>query len=64
MSDKTIGIIYPGMTRWPAGTQRGDTKDGDAYFTAITKIGIRLGPIYTSAFNRNAARQTRCPAFF
>ena len=32
LSDKSIGIIYPGMTRYPAGTQRGDTKDSDYLF--------------------------------
>jgi hypothetical protein len=64
ISDKTIGIIYPGMTDWPPGTQRGDLKDADAYFSVIARIGIRLGPIYSSSFNRNAARQTRCPSVF
>jgi hypothetical protein len=64
LSDKSIGIIYPGMTRYPAGTQRGDTKDGDTYFSLVMKVGIRLGEIYESAFARNAARQTRCPTVY
>lgn len=64
LSDKSIGIIYPGMTRYPAGTQRGDTKDGDTYFSVVMKIGIRLGEIYESSFARRAARQTRCPAVY
>lgn len=64
ISDKTKPIIFPGMTRWPAGTQRGDLKDADAYFTVVARIGIRLGPIYSSSFNRNAVRQTKCPAVF
>ena len=64
LSDKTIGIIYPGMTRFPAGTQRGDTKNGDTYFSVVAKVGIRLGEIYESSFARRAARQTRCPSVY
>lgn len=64
LSDKAIGIIYPGMTRYPAGTQRGDLKDGDTYFSVVAKIGFRLGPIYESSFARRAARQTRCPTVY
>ena len=64
LSDKAIGIIFPGMTRYPAGTQRGDLKDLDTYFSVIAKIGFRLGPIYESSFARRAARQTRCPSVY
>lgn len=64
LSDKTTPIIFPGMTRWPAGTQRGDKKDGDTYFSVIAKLGIRLGPIYESSFAKRAIKQTRCPAFY
>jgi hypothetical protein len=64
LSDKAKGIIYPGMTRYPGGTQRGDLKDADAYFTVVAKIGFRLGPIYESSFARRAARQTRCPSVY
>jgi hypothetical protein len=60
--DKTIPIIYPGMTRWPEGTQRGDKKDADCYFSIVAKIGIRLGPIESSAFR--AKRQMRCPVVY
>ncbi len=64
LSDKTDPIIFPGMTRYPAGSQRGDTKDGDTYFSVVLKLGVRLGPIYESSFARRAARQTRCPAVY
>ncbi|MBK8608955.1 MAG: hypothetical protein IPL84_03115 [Chitinophagaceae bacterium] len=64
LSDKSIGIIYPGMTRYPADTQRGDTKDGDTYFSVVLKFGVRLGEIYESSFARRAARQLRCPAVY
>ncbi len=64
LSDKAIGIIYPGMTRYPAGTQRGDTKDGDTYFSVVLKIGLRLGPIYESSFAKRAAKQMRCPTVY
>lgn len=64
LSDKAKGIIFPGMTRYNAGDQRGDLKDLDTYFSVIAKVGIRLGPIYESSFARRAARQTRCPAVY
>ena len=64
ISDKNIPIFYPGMGRFPAGTQRGDTKDGDTYFSIVLKAGIRLGPIYENAFAKRAARQTRCPSIY
>lgn len=64
ISDKANGIIYPGMTRYPAGTQRGDLKDADAYFTTVARVGFRIGPIYESSFARRAARQTRCPSVY
>lgn len=60
LSDKSIGIIYPGMTRYPPNTQRGDPKDGDTYFSLVLKLGIRLGPIDQSS----ELRQTRCPAVY
>lgn len=64
LSDKSVGIIYPGMTRYPASTQRGDTKDGDTYFSIVMKIGLRLGEIYESSVSKRAARQVRCPAVY
>ena len=60
ISDKFLPIIFPGMTRYPAGTQRGDSKDGDTYFSAIAKIGIRLGPLQGNI----QTRQTRCPSVY
>lgn len=60
LSDKSIGIIYPGMTRYPPNTQRGDSKDGDTYFSIVLKLGIRLGQIYQN----NILKQTRCPKFY
>lgn len=64
LSDKAIGIIYPGMTRYPAGTQRGDLKNYDTYFSIVLKAGVRLGPIYESAFAKRAAKQVRCPSVY
>lgn len=64
LSDKAKGIIYPGMTRYPAGTQRGDLKNVDTYFSMVMKVGVRLGEIYESSFARRAARQTRCPSVY
>jgi hypothetical protein len=64
LSDKAQGIIYPGMTRYPAGTLRGDLKNGDTYFSIVVKIGVRLGPIYESSFAKRAARQVTCPSVY
>jgi hypothetical protein len=60
LSDKVQPIIFPGMTRFPAGNQRGDTKDGDTYFSLVLKLGIRLGEINQN----NALRQLRCPTVY
>lgn len=64
LSDKTVGIIFPGMTRFDGGTQRGDPKDLDTYFSVVMKVGIRLGAIYESTFAKRAAQQTRCPKIY
>lgn len=64
LSDKSIGIIYPGMTRYPANTQRGDTKNGDTYFSVMLKIGLRLGPVNINSFTKRAVRQVSCPAVY
>ena len=60
LSDKIIPIIFPAMTRFPEGTQRGDKKNGDAYFSAIFKIGIKLGELKGTI----QTRQTRCPSVY
>lgn len=60
LSDKVQPIIFPGMTRFPTGNQRGDTKDGDTYFSLVLKLGIRLGQIYQNG----ALRQLRCPTVY
>ena len=64
LSDKVIPIIFPGQGRFPAGNQRGDTKNGDTYLSLVLKLGIRLGPIYESSFAKRAARQLRCPTVY
>ena len=64
LSDKVQPIIFPGMTRFPAGNQRGDTKDGDTYFSLVLKLGIRLGPIYENNYAKRAAKQLRCPSVY
>lgn len=64
ISDKVIGIVTPSVTRYAPGTQRGNVNQNDAYFSTVVKLGVRLGEIYGSAAERNAARQTRCPHFY
>jgi hypothetical protein len=60
LSDKVQPIIFPGMTRFAAGTQRGDTKNGDTYFSLVLKLGIKLGPLNED----NTMRQVRCPSVY
>jgi hypothetical protein len=60
LSDKVQPIIFPGMTRFSSGTQRGDTKNGDTYFSLVLKLGIKLGRGNESS----AMRQTRCPSVY
>jgi hypothetical protein len=62
IADKSIQIIYPGQLRFPGGTQRGDTKDGDAFFSVVAKVGIRLGPIDNE--RNRAMKQTKCPTIW
>jgi len=60
LADKVQPIIFPGMTRFSEGTQRGDTKNGDTYFSVVLKFGIRLGPLN----DNSVLRQTRCPSVY
>jgi hypothetical protein len=62
--DKVYGIVTPGVTRYAAGTQRGNPKQDDAYFSFLMKFGVRLGPIYENETQRKASHQLRCPAKF
>lgn len=61
--DKTHGIVTPGVNRYAPGTQRGNSKNMDAYFSTLLKVGIKLGDVL-SPENRRMARQTRCPHFY
>lgn len=62
--DKMYGIVTPGVTRYAPGTDRGHADQGDAYFSLLLKVGVRLGGIYENDIQRNAAKQLRCPAKF
>ena len=64
ITDKTIGIVTPGINRYAPGTQRGNPKHDDAYFNFFLKFGIRFGEIYESSYEKNAAHQMRCPHIF
>ncbi len=62
LSDKNIPIFFPGQLRLPSGNPRGDTKDGDTFFSVVAKVGIRLGPIDNE--RNRTMRQTKCPSLF
>ena len=64
ISDKTIGIVTPGVTRYAPGVQRGNSNNNDAYFSFVLKFGIRFGSQFSNSYNKNAANRTRCPARF
>lgn len=61
--DKTMGIITPGLNRYEPGTQRGNSKNMDAYFSVLAKIGFKIGPLEDNERNR-ARKQMRCPHFY
>lgn len=61
--DKTVGIVTPGINRYEPGTQRGQPKNMDAYFSFVLKLGIRLGNS-DNPDDRRAKKQTRCPHFY
>lgn len=62
ISDKVVGIVTPGVTRYAPGTQRGDPKQNDAYFSTFLKVAVRIGPLNSS--DRRQRNQMRCPARF
>ncbi|MEO5942964.1 MAG: hypothetical protein ABIP30_01300 [Ferruginibacter sp.] len=62
IADKTVGIVTPGVNRYPPGTQRGNSNNMDAYFSFVVKLGVKLG--YSNSEERRSARQTRCPHFY
>lgn len=62
--DKTVGIVTPGVNRYEPGTQRGNSKQMDAYFSFAIKIGVTLGEVFSSDPRKNALQKTRCPHFF
>lgn len=64
ISDKVFGIVTPGVTRYSPGTQRGDPKQNDAYFSISLKLAVRLGPIFNSIYDRSAASHMKCPKRF
>ncbi len=59
--DKMFGIITPAVSRYAPGTQRGNPKQNDAYFSTVIKLGIKLG---SSDVDRKALRQTKCPFLY
>ena len=60
--DKTFGVVTPGLTRYQPGTQRGNPKNNDAYFSFAVKVGIKLG--FDNSTDKRRATQTRCPHFY
>ena len=56
-NNSSVDRLTPGM-------QRGDPSNDDTYFSFLLKIGFRLGPIFNSEFDRDAAERTKCPTRF
>jgi len=63
ISDKTIGIVTPGVGRYAPGVQRGNPNNNDAYFSFLLKIGIRIGG-EGGSYGGGARNQARCPVRF
>jgi hypothetical protein len=74
ISDKTVGYVTPGVGRYEPGTQRGNSKNNDAYFSFLLKLGIRFGNdgygngsgggYGSSGYWNRVRNQSRCPARF
>jgi hypothetical protein len=65
ISDKTNGIVTPGVSRYDPGVQRGNPNNKDAYFSFVFKIGVKFGSgAYRNAYDRSSAGRVRCPARF
>ncbi len=74
ISDKTIGIVTPGVGRYAPGVQRGTPVNKDAYFSFLLKLGIRFGDGNgnggggygggSGSYGRGARNSTRCPVRF
>lgn len=62
--DKTVGIVTPGVNRYEPGTQRGNSKQMDAYFSLALRFGVTLGEVSETRPDRRARQQMRCPHFF
>ena len=59
--DKTSSLVPTNRTR--PGEQRGNSKNMDAYFSTVVKLGIKLGAGISSE-NRRLMRQTKCPFLY
>jgi len=63
ISDKTYGILTPGLNRYAPGTQRGNPKQNDSYVSTLVKFGIRLGRSENGP-NLRQHSQNKCPKRF
>jgi opacity protein-like surface antigen len=69
ISDKTVGIVTPGVFRSAPGDKRGNPNQNDAYFSFLLKLGIRLGGGDDTGYggsgsSSNAKSKARCPVRF
>jgi len=69
ISDKAMGIITPGLNRFEPGSQRGNPKNTDAYFSFLFKVGFKIGDRnennkgYGNNKWKSAKMHVRCPKF-
>lgn len=66
ISDKTIGYVTPGVTRFQPGDTRGFSHNKDAYFSFLFKLGIRFGEggYSNGGGGGNYRNSMRCPVRF
>lgn len=58
--DKIFGVVTPGQSRFAPGTQRGNPKQNDSFFSVLMKVGFSLGSIYDNGFTKKQRKQIRC----
>lgn len=64
INDKTTTSGNIGYTRTDPGSQRGNSKNNDAYFSLLFKLGLRLTSDDEGNYNKRSSSHVRCPARF
>lgn len=62
INDKIFGTVTPGASRVEPGSQRGNRRQNDSFFSILFKAGFRLGSMYENVFSKGQRDHMRCAA--